>query len=175
MESRHRPAVQRVLNVLETVVGTLCELLLAGVLVLGTLGILSRYLPVPQPIWLGQMAIFFGVWMYFLGFVVAAKREEYIFIEFFHKFIPPKLWAVLDLVLHLAMIAFALITLVAGWPLQVLQSRMMVTSFPLPQNFFSLSVIVSMALILLILIPYTWERLKRVVEAFNPGTQDSSP
>jgi len=150
---------KKVIDVIELVTGILCQVLLVGVVIMGITGILTRYLPVRQPIWLGQMAIFLGVWMYFLGFVISAKREEYIFIEYFHKFIPPLIGRVIDIVFHVAMIVFCIVNVVGGWPLQILQRKMMVPSFPLPQNFFSLSIIVSMGLIALILLYHTWMRV----------------
>ena len=147
------------IDIIELVTSILCQLLLVGVVVMGITGILTRYLPVRQPIWLGQMAIFLGVWMYFLGFVISAKREEYILIEYFHKFIPPLVGRIIEIVFHLAMIVFCIVNVVGGWPLQILQRKMMVPSFPLPQNFFSLSVIVSMGLIALILVYHTGMRI----------------
>jgi len=151
--------LKKLIDGIELITAILCQLLLVGVVVMGTTGILTRYLPVRQPIWLGQMAIFLGVWMYFLGFVISAKREDYIFIEYLHKFIPPLISRITGIVLHFAMIGFCVVTVVGGWPLQILQSKMMVTSFPIPQNFFSLPVMVSMALVALILLYHTWVRL----------------
>jgi len=152
MQKRFRLSFKKMFDVIESVISLVCQILLLGVVIVGTLGMLTRYLPVSQPIWIGQMAIFLAMWMYFLGFAVAAKREEYIFIEYFYKFFPSLLKKVLDLVLHIVMIGFCIVILVKGWPLQIIQSKMMVTSFPLPQNLFSLPVLISMALILVILV-----------------------
>lgn len=168
MEKQSLPRFERFLEGVERVIGIVTEVLLAGVLVTGTWGILARYLPIPQPIWLSQMGVFLGMWMYFLGFILAAKGEEYIFIEYLDRFFSPRLRAALDFVFHLGMITFSVVVVVAGWPLQVLQSRMMVTSFPLPQNTYSLSVLVSFALIVPILLYYAWVRLKRLLALFGP-------
>jgi TRAP-type C4-dicarboxylate transport system permease small subunit len=159
MSKRIHLVFKKVLDVIEIVTGILCQLLLVGVVVMGITGILTRYLPVSQPIWIGQMAIFLGVWMYFLGFVITAKREEYIFIEYFHKFIPPLIGRIIDIIFHVGMIGFCIVNVVGGWPLQILQRKLKVTSFPLPQNLFSLPVMVSMGLIALVLIYYTWMRV----------------
>ena len=82
-----------------------------------------------------------------------------IIIEYFHKFIPPLISRIIGIVLHFAMIGFCVVTVVGGWPLQILQSKMMVPSFPLPQNFFSMPVMVSMILVAVILVYHTWVRL----------------
>ena len=121
MIMRLRLILKKTIDVIEVVAIILCQVLLAGMVIMGITGILTRYLPVRQPIWVGQMAIFLGVWMYFLGFVVSAKREEYIFIEYFSKFVPPLISRIIEIILHLAMIGFCVINIIGGWPLQILQ------------------------------------------------------
>ena len=84
---------------------------LAGLTLCVLLGVVSRALNNPFD-WTEELSRYLMVWVAILGWVLACRARAHIRIRFFHDLLPPRVWAVVEILLQFSVVAFGLL---AAW------------------------------------------------------------
>ena len=93
------------------------------------LGVISRALNNPFD-WTEELSRYLMVWVAILGWVLASRSRAHIRIRFFQDMLPPRAWAVAEIVLQLAVVLFGL--LVAWFAIDLVQRNSDIDAVTLP-------------------------------------------
>ena len=136
---------ERIAKILER----LCGALLVVMVALVTLQVGTRYLFRGSMLWAGEIAVWFFVWVTFMGSVVLFIRKKHIVVDLVSSLVPEKARSVLGVITSFIVLAF----LIAIFPdsLTVVQSysRQTATSIDVSKFFLFSSLPVALALMIL--------------------------
>ncbi len=164
MRQNIQRSYKKVLEIIEFVDTVICIVLLAAIVVIGATEVFLRFVFSSSLPWAVELNIFLATWLYFLGFGLLAMKGGYIYVDYLYKFLPHAVKRVLELVVPLGILLFSVVVLYKGIELQPIQRRLLVFAFPIPLNYYSLAVVVCMALLILVTIYELWMRIEPSID-----------
>jgi TRAP-type C4-dicarboxylate transport system permease small subunit len=164
MYDRIQHIYKKILDTMELVEIVLSVVLLVLIVGIGAIEIYRRFILNSPMAWALELNIFFATWLYFLGFAITVKRGEDIVIDYFSKFFSSRLHIILNIIIPICTLLFCVIVLAKSFELQFIQSKMIPSSLPIRSNWYTLSVSICMASIILVTIYNLWITIDNLIK-----------
>lgn len=103
-------------DITDTIVMSLCKLLLVADICIASISVLGRYVPfIPDPSWTEEVVLTLMSYMAVLSAAIAIRRKEHICMTTFDRYLPVNLVKSLDVLSDLAVLLLGLVMLIVGW------------------------------------------------------------
>ena len=131
--------IRKVLNLIANIEKVFGIVAMAFIVLINMWGILSRYLFNRPLIFIHELTILAGVWIFFIGMGLVFKNHSEITINFFVRILPDKLRLIIEVLTNVSVIVFAITLSYLTWkyiPYTRMASNVMSFALELPDEIY---------------------------------------
>lgn len=132
--------MNKIFDVFDLLIESFCKVLLAGDVILVSYIVLARYVFRYTPAWGDQLALVLMVWIALLTATIGVRYDTHIKVTLIEGILSPKVLKILDGIIEILMVIFAIFMIIEGSKLTQLSSHNIITGLNIKSSWLYVSI-----------------------------------